>query len=526
MRPRHPFHPFLFALYPVLSLLAFNINQLGFAEAGRSFLVILAGTAVLLVIAQIWLQDWDKAALLTSLFVILFFSYGHAARFLQDRVSSLAARPSAYDLNRYLSALWAVIFILGTWAIWRVLKRDLRAYTRFLNTAAAVALFMPTLSLATHAIRSLGTTPHPGPTLAATQTQKHTQPTASPDIYYIVMDAYGRQDVLRDVYNFDNSAFLSFLEERGFYVAVDSHSNFGQTSLSLASSLNFKYLGHLAASVGESSSDRQPLAQMIQESQLRTFLESHGYQIISVASGWRASELRDADTYLAASGSVINDFEGMLLGNTVPGTLFQTTLLFEMKRRRVRFAFDALGDTVNADSPKFVFAHVVSPHPPFVFGPNGEAVDPDRDYTLFDGVEFGLSRESYIRGYRDQVRYMNILLEQTIDYILAESASPPVIILQGDHGPGAYVNWGSVERTCLPEKMSILNAYYLPGTGASHLYKTITPVNSFRVVLDNYFNAGLGLLEDKSYFSLWDTPYDFVEVTTQLESDCRTLAEE
>src|SRR6266849_1590823 len=57
------------------------------------------------------------------------------------------------------------------------------------------------------------------------------------------------------------------------------------------------------------------------------------------------------------------------------------------------------------------------------------------------------------------------------------------------------------QQTAVEQVMHILNAYYLPGGGSSALYDTITPANSFRVVFNYYFQAGLPLLEDKCYFS-------------------------
>ena len=39
--------------------------------------------------------------------------------------------------------------------------------------------------------------------------------------------------------------------------------------------------------------------------------------------------------------------------------------------------------------------------------------------------------------------------------------------------------------------MSILNAYYFPGGRYEGLYEAISPVNSFRVVLNTFFGAKL-----------------------------------
>ena len=48
------------------------------------------------------------------------------------------------------------------------------------------------------------------------------------------------------------------------------------------------------------------------------------------------------------------------------------------------------------------------------------------------------------------------------------------------------------------------------------LYPGISPVNNFRLILKGYFNEDISLLEDKSYFSKWSTPYDFIDVTSRV----------
>ena len=72
-----------------------------------------------------------------------------------------------------------------------------------------------------------------------------------------------------------------------------------------------------------------------------------------------------------------------------------------------------------------------------------------------------------------------------IDALLKNSSSPPIIIIQGDHGPGPSFRSPSIDKLCLKEKASILNAYYLPGLPSNSLYETISPVNTFRIFLTN-----------------------------------------
>jgi hypothetical protein len=74
-----------------------------------------------------------------------------------------------------------------------------------------------------------------------------------PDIYYIILDGHARSDILAELYGYDNNWFVDSLRQRGFYVADRSRTNYAQTYLSLASTLNMTYLDSLAQAVGPKS---------------------------------------------------------------------------------------------------------------------------------------------------------------------------------------------------------------------------------------------------------------------------------
>jgi hypothetical protein len=76
----------------------------------------------------------------------------------------------------------------------------------------------------------------------------------------------------------------------------------------------------------------------------------------------------------------------------------------------------------------------------------------------------------------------------------------------------------SIQNTDLHERMRILNAYYFPGGRYEGLYDSISPVNSFRVVLSTYFGARLPLLPDRNYFSTSSDSYRFIDVTDAVRS--------
>ncbi len=94
-----------------------------------------------------------------------------------------------------------------------------------------------------------------------------------------------------------------------------------------------------------------------------------------------------------------------------------------------------------------------------------------------------------------------------IKKIIKESSVPPVIVIQGDHG-----------YEYNQDRVKILNAYYLPNGGKARLYSTLTPVNTFRVIFDQYFGENYPLLPDISYYSPNTQPYTFDIVTNSCSS--------
>ncbi|MBN2548628.1 MAG: hypothetical protein JXB15_05705 [Anaerolineales bacterium] len=506
MKQQPVFHPFLLCLYPILALIAYNIDQVMMREIWRSLLATLICTGGLFGLLYLLTRNPERAGLVASLALILFFSYGHVYRL----VEGFHVGETLIGRADYLAALWAIIFINLGWFFSRRLRKT-AGLTRYLNLVTALALTLPVFQIGHFYLqnaRSWRDAPQSQPQLNRPSSQDQL-----PDIYYIILDGYGREDVLDEIYAYDNSEFLAVLRQQGFYIADNSHANYAQTTLSLAASLNLEYVNDLAEQMGEEATSRDPLAERIQHSYLRAYLSSLGYQIVNLASAYAPTELRDADLFLNP-GELLNSFESLLLSNTA-AVLLLDKIIPALYRQRMAINLDALETLPASRTPRFVFAHLTIPHPPFVFGPQGESIPP-RNFK--EGNYYEGTTEEYIAGYRGQLAYLNQRLEQIVAHLLSISSREPVIILQGDHGPGALLNWDDVNKTCLKERMSIFNAYYLPGEGEKHLYPAITPVNSFRIILNTYFNAGLSLLEDRSYFSLWETPYQLIDVSDSVDT--------
>jgi len=333
-----------------------------------------------------------------------------------------------------------------------------------------------------------------------------------PDVYYIVVDAYARADILEEIYRFDNSDFLSYLADQGFYVADKSVSNYPQTALSLASSLNFSYLDGLASQMGTETDNRQPLQVMIKNSRVFRFFDGLGYTMLACKSGYGFTEITDADVYMKPPTQwSLSEFQEALVTLT-PLSIFRKTW-FDFRRDRITYALDHVADAAGRDEPTFTFVHVLVPHWPFIFDAHGRPVQPPKGIGMRTDYEY----DQFIEGYQSQLAFVNKKVRSAIDEILSRSSTPPIIIIQADHGPDARLDLGwDIEGTYLPERMSILNAYYFPGQDYDDLYETITPVNTFRLVLNKLVGADYELLEDRSYFASWSRPYLFTDVTDEV----------
>jgi len=504
-------HPFLIAAYPVIALLAHNIEEIKAVVAMRAVLIALIAAGALYLALKSAFKDRFKAGLLTTLILGLFFSYGHVYNFLETQ--------SLFGLHlgrhRILAPVWIAI-LAGAWIGIRRTPRPPDAWNRAANLVSIVALIMPVWQLGAFEARSMTSTAEAANPVNLAGLRLPSESPA-PDVYYIILDAYARDDVLMSEFEFDNTPFLSQLEAIGFYTARCSQSNYAQTQLSLASSLNMNYLQDLDPAYSPERKTRVGVEELIRHGAVRQAFESLGYKTVAFETGFKGTQWEDADLYLTPNSDLLhtyqiaggpNGFEVLLLRNSAGLILEDGAAVLpkfmqpdmdnprRIHRELVLYDLEQLAALPKMPGPKFVFAHLVIPHPPYVFGPDGEFTDFDKEY---------------VPGYRDQVTYLNSRLLELLPRMIADSTVPPVIILQGDHG-----SIGSKPNT----RTSIFNAYYLPGEGGQNPYPSISPVNTFRLVLNRYFDGQYELLEDISYYSVYTSPFDF-SVIPNKRSGCQ-----
>ena len=493
-------HPYLFAAASILFLYPRSAVIASPDQMIRPLLTLWFILTLISAIVFLLIRDFHWASLFTSIFAVGFCS--HTLFFFMAGGASLIVL-----LIWYISS--------------RVLKRQIKLDQ--IGILLSITAFFLGLNIAIPLVRYWMNFPDL-PTVPLTPLQDLETSESLPDIYYIVLDGYGRADLLADLYGFDNSSFVQELESRGFIIPSKSYSNYPKTALSVTSTLNMDYVQSFAPDL-----KKEPywwiMSSFLDHSSVRDSLENLGYQSVAIATDWSITNNPTVDKYYSPRSVILNDFESFYL-STTPLVMIKPLLgkfafvpTFDSHGELILYNFDTIASIAyQAGPPKFVFAHILAPHPPFVFDAGGAHLQPDYAFSFNDANDFPYGSQSYREGYVGQVQFINAQIISLVDAVLKSSAPPPIIILQADHGPGMFTDFTSVDNTCLKERFSVFAAYYLPGKDPTVIPTDITPVNLFRIVFNQYFGANLPLLESRHYYYNGNYIYDSQDVTSQVDT--------
>lgn len=506
-----PIHPFLFAGYPVLSLWTLNADVISFTKLAFSLLFFFAAALLLLAITSITLRCKLRAALLTSCILFLFCSYGHSYSFLygyalNTEMATTCNPTTQHDVHFILSGAYIVLLLISQRLI-RSSRLPLNEVTRAVTIISFLQLIYPALLF----ISSVNDRTNVSDTLLS-QPISNNVTGDTPDIYLIVLDGYARADTLAKRYEFDNTPFVNSLTERGFTVAAKSTANYPWTMLSLASTLSMNYLDDLPALLGNTSKKRGEVFRRIRDNNVARFLRKQGYEFIHLQSTWVGTMNNPyADRFITCTkGLWVDEFYRVLLGSTWLKLLetnvgndlaschlsnFETLKTLSLPQTR----------EARTGKPKFVIAHFVLPHYPYLFNQHGNVLE---HAVISSQFQFHKKLWQEKAPYIEQLKFVNNQMLKLSDALLSNPARQPIIMIQSDHGP--HFRPEHIQEN-LEARFSNFAAYYLPGV-SELIPSDITMVNIFPVLLNHYFTAKFELQPTKHYFSDFLAPYRFQEV--------------
>lgn len=498
-----PWAPILIGVWSVALLWADNTSEVVAADTLPVLAWVVPACIGVTVAAMLALRSMRRGALLATVVVLVAVTYGRMVP---------AATPTWLGV-----AGISVLALLGGILLLRHEPDRLAGPSKLANVTAAalLAALVPSLAPAIGGGDAA--------ILPAAVPQQPLAAGAEPrDIFYVVPDRYGRADQLLETFDYDNSRFVDFLEQRDFQVAERSLTNYPRTPHSLASTLNMTYLDEVADRIEPGDADRiVAIHRMLADHRVGDILTESGYEYVHVGGWWNPTATGvDADVVLNYDPD--SEFERVYASTTiVPPLLDVVGARSELSEREVKgnhtlYQLEQLERLAAERSarPRFVFAHLTIPHTPYVFAADGR---------FLDAAEAG--ERTWAQNYAGQATYANGRLERIIEVLLARPpAQRPIIVIQADEGPTVAdfyrdpeFTWQNRPISELELKFNILSAIHLPGPDAPRLPETVTPVNTFRVILEHYLGVPLQRLPDHAFiYTDKQHLYDFLDVTDRL----------
>lgn len=509
---RWPWYAPVFAAYPLLYIAATNPGQVEGLTVMAFAATAVIGGCLLVVFLRPILGSWAMAGLGAAWVLLLFYAYGPVNEWWLDYVRTgleqRRAERNWYNANPQLahSAIWTLLVLAGINRLRRARTLNAAGLTSGLNL---MSILLASFLL----IQAVVNVAHGGAAIAqspdrqAFTTEKAPAATA-PDIYFIVLDGYARADILAEYYGFDNRPFIDGLRQQGFQVSDASRSNFTWTFLSLGSTLNFDYIQPLLGdTLDPASRDRKDAYRLMRDNRAAHFLRERGYRSVQLQSTWGGTGSNPfVDQFLPCHTGLFGNEYLRAIADASWLRALESKASMDIASCHLR-NFETLAAQAKAPGPKFVVAHFVPPHHPYLFDREGKVL---RRANISDQFEFQKRLWEDRQSYVDQLAYINRRIGEIVARLIADSPRPPVILLVSDHGPNLRDGFDPPDQRRI--RLANLTAMYLPGAPSGLVPAEATPVNHLRRIFNFYFDAELPLLPDRYFISSYSRPFELLEV--------------
>ena len=469
--------PLIFFSFPIIYLFSKNLSEEPIFILQLLSLFIIVAFSLWLLLGYA-LKNRIKSSLIISLWAGLFFSNGHLRFFLNDIliISNVKLALITFSIYIILFIIFP-IFIIKT-------KRELNNIAKIVMISALVVIMMPIMDVGQFFIFDYDY-------FTGKNMENHLDvnsvsiPDYHPDVYYIIPDEYAGSKSLEMFWNYDNSNFTNFLIENDFYVAQDSFSNYDRTATSIPSIMNMEYT-HESNTI-DATGQKEDTWQVFDN------FRSKGYTTYFIESGlYLDFYLNNVDNKLCSPSDIFDSFfirnifeYSMILPPSVE------FLLQDNVRDKIICSFNELDKISENDvMPKFVLTHVMAPHSPFVFDSDGG--NPESIISNLENVT-AYKEQSYT----NQLQFTNSKIKHIVQKLL-DTDNPPIIIIQSDHGWRLSYDQDDPSTQYI-KYLNNFKAYYLPNGDRNIELENTSPVNTFRILFNTYFDDNYEILENKFY---------------------------
>lgn len=415
---------------------------------------------------------------------------------------------------RWQLVLWAAICLSLVLVFDRVNARQSRKLIIFIIAVLYVPLvfsFFTSSNLNNQGVETAG-----GDVLVRVNTENPLSTSHKPNVYFFLLDAYGRSDVLKDQLGYDNAHFIQAIKKLGFVVSDKGFANYPVTTLSQGSMLNMNYPVEAGADVLKSGENYESIyAYLRGDHASARFFKKRGYNYVHY---WPGSGCEYNVDICVMHQAFYEEPTTQLLRLTPLGRLVwlfesrddedplkqsvQKVLGVESKPTAKEHDIQTLDRVISqlpSDDPFFLFARILAPHPGNSYGENCSFVE--GSYTVAQ-ADYDTQR------YVSDAKCAEVDIVALIKKIMRQDKNNPVIILQSDHGPEVRAQFGKKnadwDKEDIIGRFGTLSAIRMDGDCIQkHAYPTISNVNTLRLVTACVSGKVPEFLSDVSYFSTY-----------------------
>jgi len=455
------------SLFPLLFLYFQNANEAAFVEVFPPVPIVIGLATVIFTVFLLITKNAPKAAIVTSLLMMLLLNYAYLEKGVRYILSGL----------RYWHILPIFLFVFAHIA-WLICKKMQKEHANMLVLIiclvfSGLILFNGVMAMP-NIIRRASAESIAKKEKAKT-TQTVAQDTDLPNIYLLIFDEYASIDFMKKYYNYDNSGISEYLEKLGFNISYTSHNESIKTSTVLTNLVNLDYIVDNTTSPAEKENYRN-------NNYLFKFLTEKGYTITGVGSTDYFGIENVAVDFTVSKTSTVS-------GETMTDLLFRQTAIWpfytvsyneDQERILNDFEYFKAMDNTRKNSC-FTLCYFNFPHEPFYFDRYGRPYEqPTSNWK---------EKKYYLGQYIFATEKMREIAE-----LLVENDPNSIIIIQSDHGARASSDPDLfLEIFPLEDVSNIFNAVYYKGEKLD--IEGLSGVNTLRLVLNKAFTERFDMLE-------------------------------